>query len=107
VTKIRKDAQGDGAKETALLEGFQHLMGWRSPETMVTYTKTMNKREAIKAILEDEEEQECTSQSVQTRTSQRQKETQYPKDEQSSDTTEKRSPLPDAHDEFDWYEEED
>jgi hypothetical protein len=48
-------AGGDGAKEAALLEGFQHLMGWRSPETMVTYTQTMNKRQAIKAVLDDEE----------------------------------------------------
>ena len=29
VTKIRKDAKGDGAQEAALLEGFQHLMGWQ------------------------------------------------------------------------------
>ena len=58
VTKIRKDTKGDGAHKAALLEGFQHLMGWRSPETMATYLKTMNKREAIKAVLEDEEAQE-------------------------------------------------
>ena len=56
VTKIRKDAKGDAAQEVALLEGFQHLMGWSSPATMTTYTKTMNKRQAISAILADEEE---------------------------------------------------
>jgi integrase len=56
VTKIRKDAKGDAAAEAALLEGFQHLMGWRSPETMATYTKTMNKRKALEMVLADEEE---------------------------------------------------
>jgi len=58
VTKLRKEASGDAATEAALLEGFQHLMGWQSPETMATYLKTMNKRQAISAILEDEEAQE-------------------------------------------------
>ena len=36
-TKIRQETQGDPAKEAALLEGFQHLMGWSSPATMATY----------------------------------------------------------------------
>jgi hypothetical protein len=58
VTKLRKEASGDPATEAALLEGFQYLMGWQSPETMATYLKTMNKRQAISAILEDEEAQE-------------------------------------------------
>jgi len=58
VTKLRKEASGDAATEAALLEGFQHLMGWRSPETMTTYLKTMNKRQAISALLEDEEAQD-------------------------------------------------
>lgn len=58
VTKLRRDASGDPATEAALLEGFQHLMGWRSPETMTTYLKMMNKRQAISALLEDEEAQE-------------------------------------------------
>ncbi len=58
ITKIRKEAGGDAATEAALLEGFQHLMGWQSSETMTTYLKTMNKRQAIKAIVEDEEAQE-------------------------------------------------
>lgn len=58
ITTLRKEASGDAATEAALLEGFQHLMGWRSPETMITYVKTMNKRQAISAILEDEEAQE-------------------------------------------------
>lgn len=55
VTKIRKDAKGDAAAEAALLEGFQHLMGWRSPETIATYTKTMNKRKVLEMVLADEE----------------------------------------------------
>jgi len=63
ITKFRKDAGGDAATEVALLEGFQHLMGWQSPETMATYLKTMNKRQAIKTILEDEEAQEQTERS--------------------------------------------
>jgi len=58
ITKIRKEASGDAATEAALLEGFQQLMGWQGPETMTTYLKTMNKRRAIKAIVEDEEAQE-------------------------------------------------
>jgi hypothetical protein len=58
VTKLRQDAKGDRAVEAALLEGFNDLMGWRSPETMATYLKTMNKRQAIQAVLEDEEAQE-------------------------------------------------
>jgi integrase len=58
ITKIRKEAAGDAAAEAALLEGFQLLMGWQSPKTMTTYLKTMNKRRAIKVIVEDEEAQE-------------------------------------------------
>src|SRR5258708_5220706 len=57
ITKIRKEAGGDAAAEAALLEGFQHLMGWQSSETMTTYLKTMNKRQAIKALVEEEEAQ--------------------------------------------------
>lgn len=58
VTKLRQDAKGDRAVEAELLEGFNDLMGWRSSETMATYLKTMNKRQALKSILEDEETQE-------------------------------------------------
>lgn len=58
VTKLRQDAKGDRAVEAELLEGFNDLMGWRSPETMATYLKTMNKRQAIQAVLADEEAQE-------------------------------------------------
>ncbi len=58
VTAIRKTAQDDGLLEAELLEGFQHLMGWRSPETMAAYTKTMNKRKALEAVLADMEKQE-------------------------------------------------
>jgi integrase len=58
ITTVRKEASGDPAAEAALLEGFQHLMGWRSPETMSTYVKTMNKRQALQGLLADEEAQE-------------------------------------------------
>jgi integrase len=58
ITKLRKEASGDATMEAALLEGFQHLMGWQSSETMTIYLKTMNKHRAIKAIVEDEEAQE-------------------------------------------------
>ncbi|HVB61460.1 MAG TPA: site-specific integrase [Ktedonobacteraceae bacterium] len=58
ITTLRKEASGDAATEAALLEGFQHLMGWRSPETMSTYVKTMNKRQALQSLLADEEVQE-------------------------------------------------
>jgi hypothetical protein len=58
ITTLRKEASGDAATEAALLEGFQHLMGWRSPETMSTYVKTMNKRQALQGLLADEEARE-------------------------------------------------
>ncbi len=57
VTKLRQDAKGDRAVEASLLDGFNDLMGWRSPETIATYLKTMNKRQAIQAVLADEEAQ--------------------------------------------------
>ena len=66
VTKLRQDAKGDRAVEAELLEGFNDLMGWRSPETMATYLKTMNQRQAIKAVLEDEEAQEQGESTSQT-----------------------------------------
>ena len=58
VTNLRKEAQGDRAVEAELLQGFQHVMGWRSPETMEIYLKAVNKRKAIAALLADEEQQE-------------------------------------------------
>jgi integrase len=105
VTKLRQDAKGNAAIEAALLEGFQHLMGWRSPETMATYLKTMNKQQAIKAILEDEETQEqdkncplplstLSSEQLQSELGQKvvsQEKTQVLLQE-------------DGTDEFDWYE---
>ncbi len=58
VTKIRKNAYGDASVESAQLERIRHIMGWRSSETMKTYIKTMNKRQAMKAVLDDEGAQE-------------------------------------------------
>jgi integrase len=101
ITKLRKDAGGDAATEAALLEGFQHLMGWQSPETMATYVKTMNKRQAIKAILEDEEAQERTECSSLTHSASL--------SEKSESAPIKKPVLPllsvNDTDEFDWYEE--
>lgn len=54
VTKIRKDAHSDASIESAQLERFQHIIGWRSPETIKTSITTMNKRQARKAVLDDE-----------------------------------------------------
>ena len=58
VTKIREDVQGDASVESAQLERFRHIMKWRRPETMKTSIKTMNKRQAMKAVLDDEGAQE-------------------------------------------------
>ena len=108
VTKIRKDAKGDGAQEAALLEGFQHLMGWSSPATMVTYTKTMNKREAITVVLEDEEagaQQEQDATMAQTMISHPER---YPPPSEQvafSGNTAAEAPFSDDHDELGWYEE--
>jgi site-specific recombinase XerD len=105
VTKIRKDTQGDGAKEAALLEGFQHLMGWSSLETMATYTKTMNKRKALEAVLADEEEQERHVDEFQAAPLQRQG--QEPRPGRIPPQWAEHSPAS-AHgsnDEFSWYEE--
>ena len=54
VTKIRKDAHRDATIESAQLERFRHVVEWRSPETIKTYITTMNKRQAMKAVLDDE-----------------------------------------------------
>lgn len=54
VTKIRKDAHSDASIESAQLECFRHIIEWRSPETIKTYITTMNKRQAMKAVLDDE-----------------------------------------------------
>ena len=98
VTKIRKDANGDASVEAALLEGFQHLMGWCSPETMEIYLQTMNKRQAIKAVLDDEEAQEQDAANAQAAYLKR-TETPTP----GNLPTEASSSQVDT-DEFDWYE---
>lgn len=105
VTKIRKEAKGDSAQEAALLEGFQHLMAWSSPATIVTYTKTMNKREAIKAILDDEER--ISQQEQDAVTTQREAppvQTQPPCTEK--DRSRGASALLDDHDDLSWYEDD-
>lgn len=97
VSKIREDAHGDRSIEAAQLEGFRHLMGWRSPETMQTYLKTMNKRQAIKAVLDDEEAQERDAANAQVAYVKR---SEMPA--AGKMPTEASLPLED--DEFDWYE---
>lgn len=54
VTKILKDAHGNASVASAQLERFRHIMKWRSPETMQPYIKMMNKRQAMKPVLDDE-----------------------------------------------------
>lgn len=105
VTRIRKDAQGDRAKEIALLEGFQHLMGWRSPETIETYTKTMNKRQAIVAVLADEEKQEQETKQVQSLPSVISGTTEGRTLQHSQQEKIRELPLDDNQHEFGWYEE--
>ena len=56
--KICKDAHGDASVKSAQLERFRHIIKWHSPETMKTSIKTMNKRQAMKAVLDDEGAQE-------------------------------------------------
>ncbi len=94
VTRLRRDAKGDPAREAELLEGFQLLMGWRSRETMTTYIKTMNKRQALLAVLADEEAQE---QRADLPAALGQKRHQPLPGEQFT---------PDAEEEFGWYEED-
>ncbi len=107
VTKLRRDAKGDRAVEAELLEGFKELMGWRSPETMATYLKTMNKRQAIQAVLDDEEAQEQeTSHPLSPPTS--------PSGQPEPELNQELAHRADAQmlrpenntDEFDWYEDE-
>ncbi len=104
VTKIRREAKGDGAQEAALLEGFQQLMGWRSPETMATYLKTMNKRKALEVVLADEEEQEEQQAGPPQISSQAAAHGQPPEQLTPEATPGKDAVLPDEEDEFGWYE---
>jgi len=101
---LRKEASGDTATEAALLEGFQHLMGWRSPETMSTYVKTMNKRQALQGLLEDEEAQEQRMAHAQVPSQPQQRSPQLTPghDEESS---KQHAHETSAQGEFDWYEE--
>jgi site-specific recombinase XerD len=109
VTKIRKDAKGDAAEEAALLEGFQELMGWRSRETMATYTKTMNKRQAIKAVLDDEEavaQQEQDAVTAQREAPSVQMQPPCTEKDRSRGASRGGSALLDDHDDLSWYEDD-
>jgi len=107
VTKLRRDAKGDRAVEAELLEGFTDLMGWRSPETMTTYLKTMNKRQAIQAVLDDEEaqEQETSHHSAPPDSPSGQPELER-NQELAHRADEEMLWSENSTDEFDWYEDE-
>jgi len=104
VTKYRQDAKGDPATEAALLEGFQHLMGWRSPETMITYLKTMNKRQALKGLLEDEETQKQSMTHAQVPSQPPPPSPQFTTG-QVGESSKPYSHEASDQDELDWYEE--
>ena len=104
ITTLRKEAAGDPATEAALLEGFQHLMGWRSPETMSTYVKTMNKRQALQGLLADEEAQEQRMAHAHIPSQPQQRSPQFPTG-QDGESTQQHAHAPSAQGELDWYEE--
>jgi integrase len=104
VTKLRKEAQGDRSVEAELLEGFRLVMGWRSPETMEIYLKTMNKRKALEALLADEEQQEQHEREMQKGMSQRPLEGLPQTRSHPEDFPAQGTPLPAHADEFSWYE---
>jgi len=107
VATIRKTANGDASSEAALLEGFQHLMGWRSPKTMATYIKTMNKRQELVALLADEEEQErAESQAQPILPASIGEATESANKKLSPQTEIKEFPSSDDNNEFGWYEDE-
>jgi len=105
VTKLRKDAKGDAAVEAELLEGFNQLMGWRSPETMKIYLQTMNQRKAIEAVLADEEAQEQNDGKVPELALPKQPQESPPNLEITQVSNGDRASLP-GDDEFSWYEDE-
>jgi hypothetical protein len=107
VTRLRQDAKGDRAVEAELLEGFNDLMGWRSPETMATYLKTMNKRQAIKAVLEDEEAQDKAGKSPLTPSSPISGQPESGSNQKPVSQEKTEALLSENKtDEFDWYEDE-
>jgi integrase len=107
VTKLRKEANGNSAVEASLLEGFQHLMGWQSSETMATYLKTMNKRKAIESVLADEEEQEQYVSDGQKTGKQKKPIQGQQQSEDVSQCSGKEELYPSNNDdEFGWYEDE-
>jgi site-specific recombinase XerD len=70
ISKIRAKANGDKGLEEDLLNGFSHLMGWRSRQTMDTYTHVLNKRQALlEIVLAEDENQRPISESLNHTTS--------------------------------------
>lgn len=106
VTKLREEAQGDRAVEAELLEGFRLVMDWRSPETMQTYLKTMNKRKAIEALLADQEQQEQHEREMQEVMSQSPQQGPLQMRSHPQDFAGQGTSLPAHADEFNWYEQD-
>ena len=105
VTRIREEAKGDRAAEVALLEGFQHLMGWQSPETMTIYLQTMNERKAIQAVLDDEEAQEQDTVNRQREVLPAHAYAPCTAKDHSQEVSPKASALSADSDDLSWYEE--
>jgi hypothetical protein len=107
VTRLRQDANGDRAIEAELLEGFTDLMGWRSPETMATYLKTMNKRQAIQAVFDDEEAQEQETSHHYAPPASPSGQPEPARNQELAHRVDTQLLRPENNtDEFDWYEEE-
>ena len=105
VTKIREEAKGDRAAEAALLEGFMHLMGWQSPETMKIYLQTMNERKAMKAVLDDEEAQEQDAVNRRREVPPAQTQLPWTAKDHAKEVSPQASAPPADNDELSWYEE--
>jgi site-specific recombinase XerD len=102
IARIKKKAAGNADVEQELIDGFRQLMGWRSQQTMETYTHVLNKRRALLEIVALQEEEE-DSLLPASRTV-----LQEPIEEQESQN--QPPPLPEPlpkmeEDELSWYEE--
>ncbi len=81
-------------------------MGWRSPETLAIYTKTINKRQALKAVIADEEAQELADEPLHLPASQKHRQKQSSPQPFPHQSQAEQQSLPDDHDtdELAWYE---
>lgn len=109
ITQIKKETQGKEDQEKKLLEGLCLLMGWRSPETMTTYTHTLNKRQALLGVmLEDEyyEETQDTLMNEEDPLPIAMKGLPASQPQQAASASRAILHTPGAGDEDDWYERE-